>query len=497
MIVLAPVLWPLLLAAVLMAFWRHGVWQRWLSVAGSAVHVGLAGILLLKVDRLGPQATALGDWPPPFAIVFVADRFGSAMALIAAVIGLMIAIYALSGIDARREAFGYHPLTQALLAGVCGAFLTGDFFNLYVWFEVMLMASFVLLALGGERRQMAGALHYVSLNLIASATFLAALGLMYGLVGTLNMADVALRLQDSGQPGLVGTICAFLTLAFGVKAAVFPVYAWLPASYHTPPSVVTALFAGLLTKVGVYALARSTTLVFETSAPWLIPMLLWLSIATMVFGVIGAVAMAGFRKVLAFHIVSQIGYMVFGLALMTPLALTGMVYYVLHHILVKTNLFLVAGIARRKCHSEDLASMGGLYARYPLLAVLFLIPAMSLAGLPPLSGFWAKLTLVRAGLDAGEWIAVSMALAVGLLTLFSMLKLWNEAFWKARPGGDPEQAEAELGLRRFRYIPVVVLACCTIAFGVLAGPLLAFAERAAGELADPTTYIEASLGRPR
>lgn len=497
MSVLAPVLWPLLMSALLMTFWRHGVWQRWLAVAGSAAHVGLALDLLLRVDRLGPQATALGDWPPPFAIVFVADRLGAAMSLIAAFIGLMVAVYAISGIDARREAFGYHPLSQALLAGVCGAFLTGDYFNLYVWFEVMLMASFVLLALGGERKQMAGALSYVSLNLIASATFLTALGLMYGLVGSLNMADVAMRLPDAGNPGLVGAICVFLMIAFGVKAAVFPLYAWLPSSYHTPPSVVTALFAGLLTKVGVFALVRSTTLVFAGTAPFVVPLLLWLAVATMVFGVLGAVSMGGFRKVLAFHIVSQIGYMVFGLALMTPLALTGTVFYVLHHILVKTNLFLIAGIARRKCHTEDLAKMGGLYASAPGLAALFLISAMSLAGIPPLSGFWAKLTLIRAGLEADEAIAVGVALAVGLLTLFSMLKLWNEAFWKPRSGGEPLVPQSELGLRRFRYIPVALLALGTVGFGIFVGPLLAFSERAAAELLNPTIYIDASLGRSR
>jgi multicomponent Na+:H+ antiporter subunit D len=487
-------MWPLFMAVLLMALWRHGALQRWVAVAGSTVHVGLAAALLARADGFGPQAVAVGSWPPPFAIVFVADRFGAAMALIAAVIGLMISIYAVSGIDARREAFGYHPLAQGLIAGVCGAFLTGDFFNLYVWFEVMLMASFVLLALGGERRQMAGALHYVSLNLIASTTFLAALGLMYGLTGTLNMADVAQRLPESGQPGMAGAVCALLALSFGVKAAVFPVYAWLPASYHTPPAVVTALFAGLLTKVGVYALVRATTLVFATSAPFLIPALFVIALATMVFGVIGAVAMGGFRRVLAVHIVSQIGYMVLGLALMSPLALAGSVFYILHNILVKTNLFLIAGIARRKCHTEELAGMGGLYARYPGLALLFLVSALSLSGVPPLSGFWAKLAIVRASLDAREWIAAGVALAVGLLTLFSMLKLWNEAFWKPRPGGDPVSVEPELGRKRFRYLPVVLLAGCTVAFGLFAGPVLAFAARAAGELLSPGGYIEASLG---
>lgn len=488
-----PVVWPLALGAILLSLWRHGKIQRVVAVLGSIVHVVLAGMLLVQ-SLEGPVVAVFGGWKPPFGIAFVADRLGASMALITAIIGLAVTIYSLSGIDARREGFGYHTLVQILLAGVCGAFLTGDFFNLYVWFEVMLMASFVLLALGGEKRQMMGALQYVALNLIASTAFLIALGLLFGLVGTLNMADVARQLPAAGQPALAGTVCSLLLLAFGVKAAIFPVYVWLPSSYHTPPTVVTALFAGLLTKVGVYALIRASTLVFVDSAPFLMPLLLTLGILTMLFGVLGAVAQNEYRRVLSFHIVSQIGYMVLGLALLTPVGLAAAVFYILHHILVKTNLFLVGGIARRMCHSEQLKKMGGLYARSPLLSLLFLIPAMSLAGLPPLSGFWAKLFVLKAGLDSQEYVAVGVAAAVGLLTLFSMLKLWNEVFWKPMPEGDPDDVHPDMGRRLWRYLPVAGLAAGTLAFGFLAGPIYRFSEDSARELLERDGYVEAVLG---
>ncbi len=497
MTVIWPVLWPMLMAAILLSFWRHPVLQRRLAIAGGLVHVGLTVELMRSVLATGMIVTAVGDWQPPVGIVFVGDRLGAAMALITAVIGLCVAVYSLSGIDTRREAYGYHTLVQALLAGVCGAFLTGDFFNLYVWFEVMLMSSFVLLALGGEKRQMVGALQYFALNLISSMTFLIALGLLYGLVGTLNMADVAAKLPSTGQPGLVGAICCLFAVAFGVKSAVFPLYVWLPASYHTPPTVVTALFAGLLTKVGVYALMRSASLLFVPSAVFLMDILLVVGLLTMVFGVLGAVSQKEFRRVLSFHIVSQIGYMILGLALWTPLAVAAGVFYVLHHILVKTNLFFISGISKRMCHTEVLKDMGGLYARSPLLSLLFLIPAMSLAGIPPLSGFWAKFFVVHAGLEAREYWAVGIALVVGLLTLFSMLKLWNEAFWKPAPGGLPEEYEPAMGRQRWRYLPVVALAGLTVAFGFLAGPLLDFSQATAAELMAPNIYIEAVLGGAR
>jgi multicomponent Na+:H+ antiporter subunit D len=356
----------------------------------------------------------------------------------------------------------------------------------------MLMASFVLLALGGDRPQMEGALTYVALNLLSSALFLAAVGLVYAKAHTLNLADLSLRmpLVAAQEPELVAAVAGLFLVAFGIKAGLFPLYAWLPASYHTPPVAVSAIFAGLLTKVGVYALVRVMPLVFVT-VPMVFTILLWAACFTMLAGVVGAVAQFHVRRVLSFHIVSQIGYMVLGLALIASpepsvrrLALAAMVFYIAHHIVVKTNLFLVGGLIRRLTGSEELKRIGGLATAAPWLAGLFLIPALSLAGIPPLSGFWAKLAVIRAGLEAAAWWAVAVALIAGLLTLVSMVKIWNEAFWKAAP--DAEGGRAAVSWRM--VAPVVMLAVITVAIGLWPQALMEIAERAADGVLDPAAY---------
>ena len=378
--------------------------------------------------------------------------------------------------------------------GVCGAFLTGDLFNLYVSFEVMLMASFVLLALGGERAQLEGGVKYVTLNLLSSAVFLAAVGVLYGIAGTLNMADLARAAALGLAPDLVPVLAVLFLVAFGIKAALFPFFFWLPASYHTPPIAVSAVFAGLLTKVGVYALMRAFTLIFIGDIAFTHGLILLAAALTMVTGVLGAAAQMEFRRVLSFHIVSQIGYMVMGLGLLTPLGLAGSVFYLMHHIVVKTNLFLVGGIVRRLGGSYELKDLGGLYRSHPFLALVFLVPALSLAGIPPLSGFWGKMVLVKAGLEAEAWGITAVALGVSLLTLYSMTKLWNEAFWKPAPADAGAGVEAPTSVPLTLLGPVLALAAVTVAVGLGAGPVFDLASRAAAQLSDPSQYIAAVLG---
>jgi multicomponent Na+:H+ antiporter subunit D len=284
-------------------------------------------------------------------------------------------------------------------------------------------------------------------------------------------------------------------IAFGVKAAVFPLFFWLPASYHTPAFSVSAIFAGLLTKVGVYSLIRMFTLIFTTDVAYTHTILLWVAGFTMVTGVLGAAAMNDFRRILSFHIVSQIGYMILGLALFTPLALVGAVFYLVHHIIVKANLFLVAGVAQRIAGSTDLGAIGGLYKTAPLLGVLFLIPAFSLAGFPPLSGFWAKYVLVKAALDAEAYVIAAVALVVGLLTIYSMTKIWGNAFWKLHPAGiEPKLTSLAPKDRAALLLPIAALAVLTCIIGLFPEPFVAFAERSAEQLLDPTAYVVAVLG---
>lgn len=484
-----PLLIPAITAAVCVAAFRHAAWQRWLSLAGAAAHLGVSVWLLFEVHRHGIQTTQMGGWPAPFGITLVSDLFSAIMLILAGFMSLAVLVYSLGSMDKRRESFGYYPLFHMLLMGVSGSFLTGDIFNLYVWFEVMLISSFALLSLGGEPPQIEGSIKYVTLNLAASAILLSSIGLVYGLAGTLNMADLALKLDRIPETGLKSMLAVLFMIAFGLKAAVFPLFFWLPASYHTCPVPVSAIFAGLLTKVGVYVLIRAFTLIFVHDAGYTHSLLLWISLLTMITGVLGALAQNEFRRILSFHIVSQIGYMVLGLALYTPLAVAGAIFYITHHIIVKTNLFLVSGVAHRLGGSFELKELGGLNALRPALGVLFLIPALSLAGLPPLSGFFAKLALVQAAISGEMFWAAGIALAVSLLTLLSMMKIWNEAFWKPAPQAlNPAPVGAAL------LGPVVFLALTTVVIGFSAGPLFELSEAAARQLLDRQGYVQAVLG---
>ena len=488
-LLISPVALPLIAAAVAFAFTgRRGV-QRRVSTTASLILAALSVVLLVQVSREGILVMQAGGWAAPFGISLVADHLAAIMVVISGVMAAATAVYALADIDPAREAMGYHPLFLVLVAGINGAFLTGDLFNMYVWFEVLLISSFVLLTLGNRRAQLEGGLKYVAVNLVSSLFFLVSIGLIYGLTGTLNMADLAIALRDA-PPGLVTVLGMLFLVAFGIKAAIFPLFFWLPASYHTPPVAISAIFAGMLTKVGVYALIRAFTLLFTQDVGWTHQVLLWLSGLTMLTGVLGAAAQNEIRKILSFHIISQIGYMIMGLALYTPLALAGAVFYLVHHIIVKANLFFVAGLVRRVGGSFELAEVGGLYRKRPFLGILFLIPAFSLAGFPPLSGFWAKLVVVLAAVEVRSWAIVAVALVVGLLTIYSMTKIWQAAFWTPAPEG------REIGPlpSRLLWVPVAALAAITIVIGLWSGPFLALAEASARELLDPAGYVRAVLG---
>ncbi len=441
------------------------------------------------------QVLQVGNWQAPFGITLAADLFSALMVLLASIKGLGVAIYSLSSIDSRREAFGYYPLMNVLLMGVCGAFLTGDMFNLYVWFEVMLIASFVLLALGGERPQLEGAIKYVTLNLVSSAIFLAAVGCLYGATGTLNMADASVQLKEHTEPAVVNLLAMLFLICFGIKAAVFPLFFWLPASYHTAPVAVSAIFAGLLTKVGVYALIRVFCLLFTHDIEFTHTLILYIAGFTMVTGVLGAAAQADFRRTLSFHIISQIGYMLLGLALFTPLAIAGSIFYIFHHMVVKTNLFLISGIVARLKGSYRFKELGGVYHKHPGLSFLFVISAFSLAGMPPLSGFWGKFILLKASIEVEYYTIAAISLLVGLLTLFSMTKVWAEVFWKEQENEAP--AGSGFKTRKdwlFMISPVTFFALLTLTIGLFASPLFEISQRAAEQLLDPGYYVQNVLG---
>jgi len=495
-LLILPLLIPLLTAIAAILAWKWPQVQRGLSVVGAAGLLAAGVGLLVSVSQEGIQAVQMGGWPAPFGITLVADLLSAIMVVLAGLVGLAVAVYSLASMDPQREAFGYYPLLHVLLMGVSGAFLTGDVFNLYVWFEVMLIASFVLVALGGERAQLEGAFKYVTLNLLASALFLAAVGILYGVAGTLNMADLSRQLPQVAQPGLVTTLAMLFLVAFGIKAAVFPLFFWLPASYHTPPVAVSAIFGGLLTKVGVYALLRVFTLLFLDDAAFTHALILVIAGFTMVTGILGALAQKEFRRILSFNLISHIGYMLMGLGLFTPLALAGSIFYIIHHIIVKTNLFLISGVVRWLGGSYRLQKLGGLYRSYPGVAFLFLVPALSLAGIPPLSGFWPKLALLQAGLQEEQYAIVAVALLTSLLTLLSMTRIWSDVFWKERPaaGSPGRDVVHPFTPWLLRLLPVAALAAFAVLIGLLAEPLFDLSTRAAEQLLNPAGYVETVLG---
>ncbi len=487
--------WPLVIpfatAVLCILAWRSTQLQRIISLAGAVALLAVAIRIISGVARTGPFSEQAGGWPAPFGITMVADWLSAIMILLVGLVAVAVLIFGLADVTAEEEKNGHHALTHAMLAGICGAFLTGDIFNMYVWFEVMLISSFGLLVIGGGRDELDGAMKYVGLNLIATVAFISGVGLLYGATGALNMADLHGRLAGRMTETPILASAAFLIFAFASKAALFPVFFWLPSSYHTPSFTTSALFSALMTKVGVYALIRVFTLVYDVDGTPIQGLLLWGAVLTMVTGVLGSLAMNGVRRVLGFSIISSIGYMILGLAVATPLAVVGAIFYLAQDVIVKANLFLGAGAARWLTGSELFGRSGGLWRQRPWFSLLFLVPALSLAGVPPFSGFWAKLLLAKATLDAGRYGLTFAVLAVGLLTLFAMARVWSAVFWDAHPDGDQAiTARTPAAM----LLPLLLLSAIVILVGVYAGPFIDVATAAGAQIVDPAAYIAAVLG---
>ncbi|PZR53465.1 Na+/H+ antiporter subunit D [Xylanimonas oleitrophica] len=534
-----PVLVPLFAAGLTLALHRHARVQRVISVLALLLMMGSAAALVVLADQ-GAVVTVIGDWAVPVGINLVADRLSAIMLLVSTVVLLCVLWYSMAQgmvdsaaedrANARAEVWAqgrqdrareaaeagtelgadvdpeadeneqrevlpiaiYHPTFLVLAAGVAAAFLAGDLFNLYVGFEILLAASYVLLTLGGTADRIRAGSVYVVVALLSSVVFLAGVGMAYAATGTVNLAQLAERLPDVDPSVRLG-IQLLLLLGFGIKAAIFPLSAWLPDSYPTAPAPVTAVFAGLLTKVGVYAIIRTQTLLFPPNEA-VDRVLLVLALATMLVGILGAVAQDDVKRLLSFTLVSHIGYMIFGVALAGEAATAAAIFYVVHHITVQTALFLVVGLVERRGGSTSLDRLGGLAKLAPGLAILFFVPAMNLAGIPPLSGFLGKVGLLQAGVRDGSplaWVLVVGSVVTSLLTLYALVKAWNKAFWQAAPddvvSGRVGEARLPLGL----VGPTAVLVGFSLALTVVAGPLYAYAERAAHTLTDGHSYVEA------
>jgi multicomponent Na+:H+ antiporter subunit D len=490
-----PVVLPLVGAAlsILVGRWKRA--QRIVGVTVLAILVGVSIALLIDVDRNGTVVARAGGWPAPMGITLVADRFAAILLLVAEITLFVVLVFAIGEPGAERNHVGFQSAYLVLAAGVAGAFLTGDLFNLFVAFEMMLTASYVLLTLGGRREQVRSGMTYIVISLIASALFVTVLALLYSATGTVNMADLAVRMGRLPE-GLRTTFAVLLVVVFGIKAAVFPLFFWLPDSYPIAPSPITAIFAGLLTKVGVYAIVRTQTLLIPPdSRPT--TLLLVIAGATMVVGVLGAIAEDDIRRILSFTIVSQIGYMVMGLGFFTIAGIAAVVFAMIHHIIVKTALFLSSGLIEHTAGSSRLSRIGGLVRTAPLLAAMFLVAALGLAGIPPLSGFVSKLALIDAGISGEQYAIVAVALVVSFLTVFSMIRIWNGAFWspKEREPASPQRVTSRGGGPLLMVVPTAALVLASLAVAVFAGPIYDLSRRAAHDLLDRRAYIEKVLPR--
>ncbi len=516
-----PVLIPVGVAALTMFVGRHPRLQQAITLAALTAVVGVCAALIYLTDRHGTIAVHVGGWGQtvpgvgPLGITLVVDRLSALMMIVSSIVLLAVVLYAIGqGIrdgDERQPVSIFQPTYLVLSAGVCDAFLAGDLFNLFVGFEVLLTASFVLLTIGASTDRVRAGIAYVMVSMVSSLIFLLGIALIYAATGTLNMAELALRL-DHVAPGTRSALFAVLLVAFGIKAAVFPLSTWLPDSYPTAPAPVTAVFAGLLTKVGVYAIIRAHSLLFPGGG--LDTVLLVAALLTMLVGVLGAIAQNDIKRLLSFTLVSHIGYMVFGIALATRPGMSGAIYYVAHHIIVQTTLFLVAGLIERQAGASTLRRLGGLATASPLLALLFLLPALNLGGIPPFSGFLGKVALLQAGAQDGSvlaWVLVGGGVTTSLLTLYVVTRMYSKAFWRSRADA-PEGSLASAGptvllgdaddvalldredvgrMPVGMLVPTMALIGVGLTLTVLAGPIFSYADRAAAEILDRQQYITA------
>ncbi|MFC3795908.1 Na+/H+ antiporter subunit D [Corynebacterium tuscaniense] len=513
-----PVLIPALAAGlILLAGGRRGL-QRNIAFVTFLVLAGVAASMILVADMSGIQTLQMGGWDAPIGITFVADRLSGIMLFVSAIVLFCVMWFAISqGIRDGNEndpVEVFLPVYMLLSMGVNLSFLAGDLFNLYVGFEIFLVASYILLTIGASPQRVRAGISYVMVSMASSMVFLFALGLVYASVRTVNMAQAGIRFEDIPD-GTRTAIFATLLVAFGIKAAVFPLDAWLPDSYPTAASLVTAVFAGLLTKVGVYSIIRVKMTMFPDGS--LSTLLMWVALATMVIGVMGALAQNDIKRLLSFTLVSHIGYMIFGVALGTPHGLSGAIFYAVHHILVQTSLFLVVSLIERQMGSSQLRRLGSLLYTAPVIALLYMIPALNLGGIPPFSGFIGKVLLIQAGAEEGSWLSwvlIIGAVVTSLLTLYAMMIVWSKAFVRDRkdapegnvvsvrvsPLGDISDTVSLDESHDAGRVPAGMLAstatlvAASVAITFLAGPIAAITGRAADSSFDTNLYRTAVLG---
>ena len=494
--ILAPILLHMITAVILLFFWQKVQTQKVISIIGNSIAFLLCIKLFVNTQEHGFLVLQSGGWKAPFGITFVSDKLSAVMVLLTSFVSLAVGIYSTVALNPSRIKFGYFFIFHFLIMGLLGSFLTGDIFNLYVWFEVVIISSFVLLTLGGRKMQMEGAIKYVTLNMLASTIFLTAIGILYGITGTLNMAELAIKIAEVKNKGLVSVTALLFFAGFGIKSAVFPLYFWLPSSYHTPPSAIASIFGGLLTKMGIYAMIRMFTLIFKPD-DFIIKVFLIIATMTMITGALGTINKRSIRRMISYLIVCHIGYLIAGIGLYTKMAIVGVVFYLMHDVIIKSNLIMIVGIIHKIRETTDMRRLGGLGKDYPLLSLIMAIAFLSLVGIPPFSGFWPKIQFLGEALKAKEYILFAGFIFASFVTLFVMARMWTEVFWKESPKPLTEDIDhfAQLAYRQkvALIFPIILLSLVTLYIGLNAESIYNLADSTTEQLLNPYKYIDAVM----
>ncbi|MBB6444642.1 Na+/H+ antiporter subunit D [Bacillus benzoevorans] len=485
-LVLMPILIPLTVGMILVLFRHHLVLQRMGSML-AVLGAGICSIILLaQVNHEGIQTLQLGGWDAPFGVGMTADMFSVLLLITTSAVSLCCLLYAFRSIGREREKYFFYPLFLFLITGVNGSFLTGDLFNLYVCFEVMLISSYVLIVHGGTKIQLREAFKYILVNVVSSFLFLVAIAYLYSITGTLNLAHLSLRVAEAGQDGLITTVALLFIIVFGMKAGLF-LFFWLPGSYSSPPTAIAAIFAALLTKVGIYAIIRMFTLIFyhETQITHL--MIGILAGLTMLLGAIGAVAFNDIKKILTYNVIIGAGLVLASLAAFTEDAFTGMIYYFIHDMIIKSLLFLLGGTIIFLTGTSKIKEISGLIRTHPYLGWIFFIAALSVSGIPPFSGLLGKVLITKGTFYSGYYWLGAIGLMTSLMVLYSVMKIFMNVFWGETTLSD----EMEKGTTRGLMLPMVPLTAATVLLGVGAEEVAEYVQTAAVQLLNPDLYIDA------